>query len=187
MAGRLKWFLALGMLGVALPAAAQNSNVPGGFKHDRNAPIEITSESLEVRQAEQLVIFTGDVIAGQGQLRLTADEVIVVYDENSQNDGDAGAIKKMTATGNVFLSSCSETAQGDWAEYDVDAALVKMRGSVVLTRSVNVISGERATVNLTSGQGKVEGNVKSIFKPGSGDKLADKKPTREACAENGSN
>jgi lipopolysaccharide export system protein LptA len=187
VANRFHWLLALCVAGISLPATAQNSNVPGGFKHDRNAPIEITSESLEVRQAEQMVIFTGDVIAGQGQLRLTADEVVVLYDENSENQGEAGAIKKMTATGSVFLSSCSETAQGDWAEYDVDAALVNMRGSVVLTRSVNVITGDRATVNLTSGQGKVEGNVKSIFKPGSGDKLADKKPTREACADESSN
>ena len=47
------------------------------FKHDRSAPIEITAEALEVRQADQLAVFTGDVIAGQGTLRLTADEMDV--------------------------------------------------------------------------------------------------------------
>src|SRR3546814_19308014 len=59
-----------------LPVAAQAPSGPfGGFKHDRSAPIEITSDALEVRQAEQLAICSGDVVAGQGTLRLTADRV----------------------------------------------------------------------------------------------------------------
>src|SRR5699024_2101892 len=63
----------------------------GGVKHDSSAPIEITSDALEVRQAEQLAIFSGDVVAGQGSRRLTADRVEVSYDEQA-DDPDTGAI-----------------------------------------------------------------------------------------------
>ena len=60
----------------AAPAGAQEGPF-GGFKHDSKAPIEITSDSLEVRQAEQVAVFSGEVVAGQGTLRLTADKVTV--------------------------------------------------------------------------------------------------------------
>lgn len=154
---------------LAMPVAAQQNNPFGGFKHDRTAPIEITANSLEVRQADNLAIFDGEVIAGQGTLRLTADKVEVSYDAENQSDSETGAIKKMIARGNVFISNGAETAQGDRAEYDVNAGKINMSGSVVLTQGANVISGQTLTINLNEGQGRIEGTgtgrVKSIFSP----------------------
>ena len=155
---------------VSLPAMAQSNGPFGGFKHDRTAPIEITANALEVRQAESLAIFSGEVIAGQGTLRLTADKVEVSYDEQNSSNSDTGAIKNLQAKGNVFLSNGAETAQGAWAEYDVEKGTVRMGGSVVLTQGENVISGESLVINLNAGQGRIEGSgsgrVKSIFTPG---------------------
>ena len=168
----IRRFLPL-ILGLALaaPAMAQNNGPFGGFKHDRTEPIEITANSLEVRQAENLAIFDGEVVAGQGTLRLTADRVEVTYSQDNQSDSETGAIQKMVARGNVFISNGSETAQGERAEYDVDAGKINMSGSVVLTQGDNVISGQTLTINLNEGQGKIEGagsgRVKSIFTPSS--------------------
>ena len=149
----------------ALPLAAQSPSGPfGGFKHDRSAPIEITSDALEVRQADQLAIFSGDVVAGQGTLRLTADHVEVSYDEQAEGS-DTGAIRNLQAEGNVFISNGAETAQGQQARYDVESGMITMTGDVVLTQGENVISGQRLTINLNEGQGRVEGRVKSIFTP----------------------
>jgi lipopolysaccharide export system protein LptA len=161
----------LGTLGgaVGLPADAQvagGTQGPfGGFKHDRTAPIEITSDALEVRQAENLAIFSGEVVAGQGTLRLSADRVEVAYDQSAEGDSETGAIRNMQARGNVFISNGAETAQGEQAEYDVDQGLITMTGSVVLTQGENVISGQRLVINLNEGQGRMEGRVKSIFTP----------------------
>ena len=60
-----KLIMGLALAGlVAVPAAAQNNEGPcGGFKHDRNTPVEITANALEVRQAAQIAIFTGKVVA----------------------------------------------------------------------------------------------------------------------------
>ena len=137
----------------------------GGFKHDNNAPIDITSDSLEVRQSEQLAIFTGNVVAGQGTLRLTAERLDVFYDEE-QEGGDTGAIEKINATGNVFLSNGSETAQGAAGTYDVTTGLVTMTGDVVLTQGTNAISGPKLEIDMNTGVGRVfGGRVKSRFKP----------------------
>lgn len=155
-------------------ALAQNASPFGGFKHDRNQPIEITSDALEVRQAESLAIFSGEVVAGQGTLRLTTDTLEVSYDENNESDSETGAIKQMTAKGNVFISNGAETAQGNRAEYDVEAGKINMTGSVVLTQGGNVIAGETLVIDTVSGRGRIEGGgkrrVSSIFTPKSAQK-----------------
>jgi lipopolysaccharide export system protein LptA len=160
--------IAIAALVAAVPAMAQDKSPFGGFKHDSKAPIEITSDSLEVRQAESLAIFSGDVVAGQGTLRLTADKVSVTY-SSGKSDTGTGTIQKMRADGNVFLSNGAETAQGAWAEYDVAGGTIRMGGKVVLTQGGNAISGESLMIDLNAGTGRIEGDgggrVKSVFTP----------------------
>jgi lipopolysaccharide export system protein LptA len=163
--------LAAGTLAAGL-ALAQTKGPFGGFKHDSKAQIEITADSLEVRQAENLAIFAGQVVAGQGTLRLTADKLEVNY-ASGTSDGTAsagtGKIDKMRAEGNVFLSNGSETAKGAWAEYNVASGMVQMGGSVVLTQGDNAISGQSLVIALNAGTGKVEGGrVTSVFTPAPG-------------------
>lgn len=160
-------------LAIAAPAALTAQDSPfGGFQHDSSQPIEITSDTLEVQQAQQRAIFTGDVIAGQGTLRLRAQRVEVYYDAEDTS-GDTGAIKRMRAEGGVLLSNGAETARGAWGEYDVVAGTMRMGGSVVLTQGENAISGESMLINLNEGTGRMEGGggqsgrVKSVFRPGS--------------------
>jgi len=162
------------VLGLALAcggATAQQAGPFGGFKHDSAAPIEITSDALEVRQAEQIAIFTGEVVAGQGTLRLTADTVTVRYEAEGQDAAGTGAIRSMRAEGNVFLSNGSETAEGAWADYDVAAGMMRMGGDVVLTQGENAIAGDALVIDMTEGTGRIEGRtggrVKSVFTPSS--------------------
>jgi lipopolysaccharide export system protein LptA len=156
------------LLTAAVPPAhgqGQTQGPFGGFKHDRTAPIEITSNALEVRQAENLAIFSGEVVAGQGTLRLTSDRLDVYYTQEGTEDPGTGDIRNMQAHGNVFISNGTETAQGKQAEYDVEAGTITMTGSVVLTQGQNVISGRRLVIHVDEGQGRMEGRVKSIFTP----------------------
>ncbi|MEM7508469.1 MAG: lipopolysaccharide transport periplasmic protein LptA [Pseudomonadota bacterium] len=149
-------------------AFAQSGSPFGGFKHDSRAPIEITADSLEVRQSEQLAIFSGNVVAGQGTLRLTANEVKVFYVQES-SDADTGAISKLDATGNVFLSNGAETAKGARATYDVKRGMVEMSGNVILTQGDNAASGETLEIDLNTGVGRITSGVQVIFKPATQD------------------
>jgi len=139
-----------------MPASAQ--------KHDRHAPIDITSDRLDVFQAENRAVFSGHVVAIQAEDRLKADEMVVHYrkqDEQEQaktaapdkktpdaNPMNAGAITKIDTKGNVFLSTPAETASGDWGDYDVDAQVVHLNDHVVLTRGPNVLKGDHLVYNL---------------------------------------
>ena len=170
--------VAVGMAVTAPGAAAQEKGPFGGFKHDSSAPIEIVADSLEVRQAENLAIFAGEVVAGQGTLRLTTDKLNVSYATEKVGttaNTDTGAIQHMRAEGNVFLSNGSETAQGAWAEYDVANGMMRMGGNVVLTQGGNAISGKSLVIDMKAGTGKIEGGrVKSVFAP----------PAKAPAAEN---
>ena len=140
----------------SLPATAQDSKLP----------IEITADSLEVKQAEQLAIFRGNVDALQGRMRLTASEVWVHYRPEAGGEAQ-GTISRINAAGGVRFSTPSETAQGDSGVYDVDAQVITLTGSVVLTRGANVIRGEKLVLNLATGQSKIESTrrVRALFQP----------------------
>ena len=158
--------LALALL-IAAPAAAQQrqaQNPFGSFKHDASQPIEITADSLAVDQTARTATFSGEVVAGQGTLRLTAAKVVVSY--GGEGGTDAGRIDRLRAEGDVFLSNGTETARGQWADYDVAGGEVTMGGDVVLTQGENAISGQSLRIDLNAGTGEISGGrVRSVFTP----------------------
>lgn len=166
-----RWIVRLAMLaGLSAGIAfAQTEGPFGSFKHDSALPIEIAADSLEVRQAESRAIFTGEVIASQGTLRLTADNVVVNYSAGGSGDSETGAITSLRAEGEVFISNGAETAKGAWAEYDVAGGTIRMGGGVVLTQGGNAITSETLFIDLNAGVGRVEGSgggrVTTVFQP----------------------
>lgn len=163
----LAFALALGLAG---PAAAQDAGSPfGSFRHDASQPIEITADSLAVNQNAQTATFSGDVVAGQGTLRLRAQRIEVNYGGGAEGDGavpGTGRIDSLRAEGDVFLSNGAETAKGQWADYDVAGGVVTMGGDVVLTQGDNAISGQSLRIDLNAGTGEISGGrVRSVFTP----------------------
>ncbi|MEM1314738.1 MAG: lipopolysaccharide transport periplasmic protein LptA [Pseudomonadota bacterium] len=149
---------------MAQASSAQTESPFGSFKHDASQPIEITADSLAVDQSQETATFSGEVVAGQGTLRLTAEKVVVSY--GGAGEGDAGRIDKLRAEGSVFLSNGTETARGAWADYDVAGGLVEMGGDVVLTQGENAIAGQSLTIDLNAGTGRISGGrVRSVFTP----------------------
>jgi len=173
LAGRARSLVAAAVLILSGAGVAVAADTPfGGLKHDSSQPIEIVSDSLEVRQADQVAVFSGSVEAKQGKLVLTADKLDVHFDQNAQSDenGEAGAIRKVIATGSVFLTTGKESAQGSRAEYDVTSGMIRMTGDVILNQGANAIKGEALNIDLNRGFGRMEssssGRVKSVFTPG---------------------
>lgn len=167
---------ALGALwvGLALAASPALAQVDLGG-HDSTLPIEITADSLTVRQQEQLATFQGNVDAVQGDLVLRADELRVFYAGSGDGDGgDEAAVRRIEATGNVLITSPQETAEGRRGVYDVAANRVSLEGAVVLTRDANVIRGAALDIDLASGVATMraapdaprEERVRAVFVPG---------------------
>ncbi|MEO1000281.1 MAG: lipopolysaccharide transport periplasmic protein LptA [Pseudomonadota bacterium] len=171
MAGNRIGLLA-GALGLLAGAAlAQDNNSPfGSFQHDSTLPIEVTADALEVDQGTQSAVFSGNVVAGQDTLRLTAERVTIFYDTEAQ-DSETGAIQRLVAEGDVFLSNGSEQSTGDRAEYDVASGQIVMEGNVILTQGENALACDRLDIDLNGGTGRCagqaggSGRVSATFQP----------------------
>lgn len=164
----LKYLIFAGFLS-ALPLAgfAQGASVAfGNAQVDPNAPVEITADELSVDQTSGTAIFAGNVVAGQGEMRLSAGNVRVQYAvENGQT---TSRIDTLFATGGVTLVNGPEAADASEAVYTVGSGQIEMTGDVILTQGPNALSGEKLIVDLTAGTGRMVGRVKTVFQTGNG-------------------
>ena len=157
----------LGMLMSGATAWAAPDAPFAGFAHDTSQPVEIAADSLEVRRAEQKAIFRGDVDVRQGPGIMRAQELEVFYKEGAEpGSAEQGAIKRIKARGSVFISNGKETAEGDWADYDVAGEMIIMGGGVMLTQGESAISGKELHIDLKIGKGEIKGGrVRALFSP----------------------
>jgi lipopolysaccharide export system protein LptA len=149
-------------LGLApLAAAAQGASVAfGGLKQDTTLPVEIQADELAVNQGDGTATFTGNVLVGQGEMRLSAGAVRVEYGP------DGGAIKRLHASGGVTLANKAEAAESRDAVYTIDTGEVVMTGDVLLTQGQSALSGQKLVIDLKAGTGRMEGRVQTVFQPG---------------------
>lgn len=162
-----------GMMGLmaamvfAHPAFAQNS----GLQKDK--PIEISSDKLDVLQNEHKAIFTGNVIAIQGTTNMRAAQMTVFY----RDEGKAAAtsttapepaatpsagqgIYRIEADGSVVFTTPTENALGEKAIYNVDTDTIDLVGSnVTLTRGQNILKGTKLNYNMATGRSVLTGGV----------------------------
>ncbi len=152
--------LAFASITVSTGVFAQSANVNfGTFKADPTLPVEVTSDSLDVNQASGSAEFLGNVLIAQGEMRLTAQKVLVVYNQ------EIGGIDRLEAIGDVVLVNGPDAAEADLAEYTIDNGVIVMTGNVALTQGPNVLTSDKMTVNLTTGTANLVGRVKTIINP----------------------
>ncbi len=143
-------------------AWAQGANVGfGGADYDSSLPVEITADQLDVNQTDGTAKFTGNVVIGQGEMRMTGAVVDVDYGQNPEGDN---SIERLHATGGVTLFNGLEAAEAREALYTLETGVVVLTGDVVLTQGENAMAGEKLTVNLDTGTGVMEGRVRVVFK-----------------------
>jgi lipopolysaccharide export system protein LptA len=147
------------MLAAPLPVAAQVSALKG---LDTSAPIDVDAARIEIQDAANQAVFSGDVVIRQGKLTLYADSVKVLYTRKS---GDP-QMQRLDARGNVRLVSPTEKASANVGIYDVDKAIITMTGNVTLDRGGSKLKGERLVLNLVTGQSSFDARGAGGTAPG---------------------
>lgn len=162
MTFRLRSFgLAAGLLVLAGMAQAQGARVAfGDLAQDTTLPVEVTSETFAVNNADGSAVFTGNVVVVQGEMKLSAAEVRVQY------NADQTAIDQLIASGGVTIVNLADTAKASEAVYSIDSGQIVLTGDVRLTQGASVMAGQKLTVNLKDGSGLMEGRVTTTFVPG---------------------
>lgn len=157
---RFSAMLAAGVLALCLPTPGAAQVAFGSAQQDRSLPVEVTSDSLSVNQNDNTALFTGNVVIAQGEMRLSAPRVLVVY------LADRSGIEALEATDGVTLVSGTDAAEALRADYNVVNGLIELRGNVLLIQTDNAITGETLVVDLNAGTAQVSGRVKTVLQPG---------------------
>jgi lipopolysaccharide export system protein LptA len=166
--------LALLMIAGAAFAQATTSQMDG-LKLDKNEPIQIESDKLEIHDQEHKADFTGNVKVVQGKTTLQAGHMTVFYKPKAAADGqatdakakpDAGAasissgnadIDHILVSDKVFVSSGTQTATADNGAFDMAAQTFVLKGDkVVLSDGPNVFTGCQLTVHMETGQAQLD-------------------------------
>ena len=143
-----------------LPVAAQAQTdiTLGGIRADPTAPVEVTADNLTVDQTARSAVFAGNVVIGQGDLRIAAGRVQVIYDEAS---GDIG---QLLAAGGVTFVTETEAAEAQSADYNLTTGMLTLSGEVLLTQGASALSADAMTINLRDGTAVMEGRVRTVFR-----------------------
>lgn len=154
-------FACMALLAVSSPVLAQGTQVAfGAVKQDTSAPVEVTADELAVDQTTGAATFTGNVVIGQGDMRLSAARVLVFYRQ------DGPGIERLEATGGVTLVSGADAAESQRADYSIDDGVIVMTGDVLLTQGRSALTADRMTVNLDDGTARMQGQVRTILQTG---------------------
>jgi lipopolysaccharide export system protein LptA len=153
--------LALALSAQAAGLAAQQAGIAfGGLKTDIAEPVQVQADSLSINQADGSASFAGNVVITQGEMRLEAALVTVLYAEGG------GTIDSLRAEGGVALNAGSDSAAAESADYRPDTGALVLAGNVRLTQGGATITGERLELNLQTGLGTMSGGVTTTFTPG---------------------
>ena len=123
--------------------------------------IEIIADQFTTNNEEKYMDFTGDVRARQGNFVITSERLRIFYKANPEGTETQGdnqeSIKQIVASGDVKISSEKYKAEADLVEYDLDSAVLVLKGENSKIKSgKNLITGSIITVNRRNGQIKVE-------------------------------
>ncbi|HEX8444109.1 MAG TPA: LptA/OstA family protein [Allosphingosinicella sp.] len=147
-------------LALIAPALGQGA-VSALRGHNTNAPIDVAADRIEVQTRADRAVFSGNVIAKQAELTLSAPRVTLAY-----TSAGSTQLQRIDATGGVTVRSPSETARGQYAIYDVNSRLITMLGGVTLTRGESLVRGGRLVLDLTTGRAVMDGGGPSSAAPG---------------------
>ncbi|MCC3860370.1 LptA/OstA family protein [Pseudemcibacter aquimaris] len=157
----------------ALMTMASYAQVSALKEHDVENPVDISADRLEVKQKENIALFTGNVVVSQSDMSLVSDRITVFY-EGESNAESTSSISRLDASGNVVLTSPTETIRSTWGVYDFAEKIITLGGQVEFNNSEGQIKSPRLQVNLTTGQitmdggrveGQGEGRVSGQFTP----------------------
>lgn len=166
------------------PPSQQRPGALGNLGSSKE-PIKIDADRLDVFDREGRAVFTGNVVAVQGDSTIRCSVLTVTYEQNrggaqggtrpassSPGAGGDSAIKHLDCKGPVTVTSKTQTATSDNAEFDRQANRVVMTGNVALNDGPNVTRGDRIVYDLNTGVANVEnkpgGRVRALITPGSG-------------------
>ena len=149
-----------------------------------DSPINIEANHMTSTEKSNSVVFTGDVDAKQGDVRIRSDQMTVYYTpkeaatkkKSKDKKGASQQVEKMICTGNVEITRAEWLGTSKKMVYLSKERQVILTGNAKAWQGQNMVSGEKIIYYLDEGRSEVIGDKTSttIGENGSGKK----KPSR---------
>jgi lipopolysaccharide export system protein LptA len=161
----------------AKPAGQGPSLLPGAASHE---PINIAADKLDYFDKEQKLVYSGNVVAVQGESRLNATVLTILLDKKpagatpaAAGPGGGSQVRRMEGKGPIAITSKDQVGTGDALVYDKPENKFYLIGHVALSQGENVTRGDKLIYDLTTGQAVVSstgatpggGRVRSLIIP----------------------
>lgn len=155
------WALAATLALLGASVWAQEAKIAfGALEQDTSLPVEVAADQLSVNNADGTAVFAGNVAVTQGEMKLTAAEVLVKY------GADGKSIDQLIASGGVKVTNLGDAAEAREAVYSVATGSIELSGDVLLSQGSSSMVGQKLTINLKDGTGVMAGRVTTTFVPG---------------------
>ena len=162
----------------AAPAKPQPGLLgPTAPQHSKE-PITITSDNLEYQYKDGIIIYRGDVLAVQGEIKVRSNELHITLQKSDDpanggkasaakaaddlGDTDTSKVQEVIATGSVRIDQGTRWAVGGKATFDQLNRTLVLTENPVLHDGPNEVAGDRVIVYLDEDRSIVEGGRKRV-------------------------
>ena len=156
----MKKFLPLALLVLLFAPFAFGAQGGLSEKVGQSGTIEIDADSMELRSAENLVLFSGAVTARRGDMVLQADKVEVSLAEGGRD------VQSVRAMGNVRIRRGEMIASGGQSVYDVVEEVVTLSDGPKVWRGRDAVEGKTIRIHLADERVEVDGARAVMFPQG---------------------
>ncbi len=156
-------------------AAHENpSTPPAGPVLQSDSPVHISSDRMDVDQADRTILFQGHVVVQQDNLTITGRtlKVFAAPSAAGPRQGDGGMmdrIDRLEVEGDVRISQEDRLAVAERAVYYHQEQRIVLMGNPSVSQGQDRIEGKLITLYLDEGRSVVEGGsdapVRAVFHP----------------------
>ena len=144
-------------------------------------PIYVEADQMSSTAETDTVLFTGNVDAKQGDLRILSDEMTVYYDdpetpEDKKVPDTTQRIEKLICIGNVEITREDWLGTSEHMTYFADSRQVILTGNAKAWQGQNMVTGEKIIYYMDEGRSEVVGGA--AVTAGSDDKKTEEKGGR---------
>jgi lipopolysaccharide export system protein LptA len=136
---------------------------PTGNKGVSDLPINVKSNDLTADNKGKIAIFTGKVVAKQGDVTIFCDKMTVYY------GAVQGEVDKIEADGSVRIVQLNKTGQSSHAVYEAKEGKITLTGgNPKVTQGVDTVAGKIITYYVDDDRSEVKGDgdrVEAVIHP----------------------
>lgn len=138
------------------PAPKKEERKKAGF--NRDAPVVITSNWMEVDRKKNTITYRGRVVATQADMTLKSERVVAHYSP------DMKQLREVVAEGNVEVTQGDRVATGTRAVFNGAAQTITLTGNAKVKQGESEVSGARIILFIDEDRAVAEGGIQERVK-----------------------